>query len=141
MAFCPNWRLLRGSDPFTVAFDLSKNFLAGSALTPLWQPKKESDSAEKRSIVNHGGIWVSRDQKTIWTQGGHFYRTSKWVNSSYSIPKSEIPEWELWQMDVTNYEAGWKNITTDVAGYQDANRTFAGAAASVPGNSKKFWIG
>jgi len=124
-----------------VAFDLSKDFSTSPNLEPLWQYKKPNDTQEKFSIVNHGGIWVSRDHNTVWTQGGHYYHGGRWTNSSYFVPKQDIPQWRLWRLDLQQRDAGWKDVTEDVSGRLDVNRTFAGAGTSIPNSNKKFWVG
>jgi len=77
----------------------------------------------------------------MWTQGGHYYHGDRWTNSSYFVPKDQIPEWRLWRMELNQQDAGWKDITNEVSGHLNANRTFAGAPASVPNDTRKFWLG
>jgi len=124
-----------------VAFDLSQDFSTSPNLEPLWQHRKANDTLEKFSIVNHGGLWISRDNNTVWTQGGHYYHGGRWTNSSYFVPKQDIPQWRLWQLDLLQRDAGWQDVTEDISGSLDANRTFAGAGTSIPNSNKKFWVG
>ncbi|KAK5046741.1 hypothetical protein LTR84_007502 [Exophiala bonariae] len=111
---------------------------------PAWQFQKPNDGKAKFQITNHGGLFISADQKKLWYQGGHFYNAAGWNESLYHVDKPDIPEWQLWELDLTNHlqkPNGWLDVTNGVAGHENVNRTFAGASVSVPGIGKSFWIG
>lgn len=102
---------------------------------------KKSNRTNGPPVVNHGGLWVSDDGKTVWAQGGHFYNATQWNPSQYHVDKVNIPPWQLWQLDIDRYALGWGDVTNSTKGHEFANRTFAGGAVSVPSAKKSFWLG
>ncbi|KEF55831.1 uncharacterized protein A1O9_08582 [Exophiala aquamarina CBS 119918] len=126
-----------------VAFDLSKD-IKTTNLQPVWQFQKPNDGKAKFQITNHGGLFISADQKKLWYHGGHFYNAGGWNESLYHVDKPDIPEWQLWELDLTNHlqkPNGWLDVTDEVVAHEKVNRTFASASTSVPRIRKSFWIG
>ena len=122
-------------DPYTVAFDLSKDFDLPH-LEPLWQVKKRPG---KEPVVNQGSIWTDTTQNCVYVQGGHYYDGFNVSESDYHLNKTEYPDYDIWKFDVVSQK--WEDVTEKIAGTDSVVRTWVGAAATVPGTNTSFYVG
>ncbi|KAF7508738.1 hypothetical protein GJ744_008985 [Endocarpon pusillum] len=122
---------------YTFAFDLSHDFTTPD-LEPLWQIKK-SISSPRPPVVNHFGMFMDKEQNSIYVHNGHYYNALSWNESSYFTPKAQIPPWDIWKFDVGSKL--WEDVSESTLGHGLVNRTFAGGSTSVTKLNKSFWIG
>ena len=117
-------------NPYTAAFDLSKDFKLYE-LEPLWQSKKTRDIP----VLSQFGLWSDSTQNRLYMNGGHFFAESKWQGSDFYIPKEQIPPYNIYEFDLIS--RSWKPSLTS----SDAKRTFSGASATIPSLNQSFFLG
>jgi hypothetical protein len=84
-------------------------------------------------------MWKDPEGDSIYIQGGHFYDAALWNESIYFVSKRDIPPYNIWKFDLQSQK--WSDVTKAGGDKSQFNRTFGGAALSVPSIKKSFYLG